>query len=159
MKENLYEIAQGIAKIEDYIEDEKLLAEYLESANMQLKEKVDATVRVIRMFESSAEAIDTEIKRLNELKKSRLSNAERIEKWISYSMTNNGIEKIDTDLFKLSFRKSKATIIDNEKELDKKFIDVKITAKPNLTSIKKAIENGEEVSGAHLEERKNLQIK
>lgn len=157
--ENLYDIAKGIAKIEEYIEDEKLLAEYLESANLQLRDKVDATVRVIRMFEGSADAIDSEIKRLTELKKNRLANAERVEKWIAYAMQANNIEKIDTDLFKIGFRKSKAVVVEDEKMLDSKFISVKVVEKPDLTAIKKAIDEGEEVAGAHIEERKNLQIK
>ncbi|MEI9966198.1 MAG: siphovirus Gp157 family protein [Candidatus Moraniibacteriota bacterium] len=74
-------------------------------------------------------------------------------------MQRNGIKKVETDIAKLSFRESKTVEIDNIALLPERFVVTKTSRTPDKKAIKEALENGEEVSGARIEEHQNLQIK
>lgn len=69
-------------------------------------------------------------------------------------------EKMETDFVTLSWRKSEAVVVDGAPELlPEKYQRVKITVDADKTAIKAAIKAGEDVPGARLEMRQNLQIK
>ena len=70
-----------------------------------------------------------------------------------------GIERIDGVQSVISFRRSEQTVIDNESELPAEYIVTKITTVPDKTKIKNAIKAGQEVAGARLVEKRNIQIK
>lgn len=70
-----------------------------------------------------------------------------------------GITKIETELGNLSLRKSKSVNIYDESLIDKKFIEIETKEKISKTEIKKAIETGENVQGANIVEKNNLNIK
>ncbi len=59
----------------------------------------------------------------------------------------------------ISFRASEQTVIDNADAVPEEYMTVKTTYTPNKTAIKEAIKAGKEVPGAHLEQKKNIQIK
>ena len=67
--------------------------------------------------------------------------------------------KADDGTFKASFRKSKAVDVFDEAQIPAEFMRERVTIVPDKTAIKKAIESGQEVAGAKIEERLNLQIK
>jgi len=60
------------------------------------------------MFDHNIEAIKAEKERLAKLEKSNKANKERIKEWLSYNLQQAGIEKLDTELYKISFRKSES---------------------------------------------------
>lgn len=155
-KISLYQLTDAYQKLSDYIEDDTELDQYLGSLTEQIENKVDNIVKFRQELLVTSEAIDSEIKRLTDLKKKRERLAERLKENISRSMLEHNIEKLDTGLFKLSFRKSKRTEVD-ESIIDDKYF--KIIKKVDLIAIKKAIEDGIEVQGAKLIEIKNIQIK
>ena len=67
------------------------------------------------------------------------------------------INKMDTELFKLSYRKSDSVnVIDLDAVPDEY---KKITIAADKTAIKKAIKEGAEVAGAELVTNQNLQIR
>jgi len=155
-KISLYQLTDAYQKLSDYIEDDTELDQYLGSLTEQIENKVDSIVKFRQELLVTSEAIDSEIKRLIELKNKRERLAERLKENISRSMLEHNIEKLDTGLFKLSFRKSKRTEVD-ESIIDDKYF--KIIKKVDLIAIKKAIEDGIEVQGAKLIEIENIQIK
>ena len=65
-------------------------------------------------------------------------------------------DKLETTLFKVGFRKSKAVVVDEDK-LPKKYQIV--SYKPDKKEIKKLLESGSTIRGAHIEERSNLSIR
>lgn len=159
MELSLYEIASSIKKIEEVVEDEKELATYLDSVNLQLKEKAGNVIRFRQSLIAGTEAIDNEIKRLSELKKSISNKAKNIENYIAYAMKKHNIEKIDTDIAKISFRKSEALEVENEALIPQEFILTKEIKQVDKLAIKKAIKEGRKVDGVLIQVRQNLQIK
>ena len=110
-------------------------------------------------MENDISIIDAEIKRLGELKKSRLKTIDRLETTVSNAMQLYQIEKLETPTLKISFRKSESVEIDNEGDIPAQFLKEKITYTIDKVAIKEAIKKGEVVIGARLQQNKNIQIK
>lgn len=125
----------------------------------QLQEKAVNYGYVIKQLGHEVNAVDIEIKRLQELKKRNNNAIERMETAISNAMQLYGIEKVDSSFLKLSFRKSESVEIVNEEQLAAKFTTTKTTTTPNKVAIKEALKRGEVVYGALLSTNFNLQIK
>ena len=73
-------------------------------------------------------------------------------------------EKTGTDSVKgvsasVSFRASELTVIDDESEIPEEYIVVKTTTAPDKTKIKNAIKAGVVIPGAHIESKRNIQIR
>lgn len=159
MTEKLYVIADAFNKLEEMAEDDTALIPYLDSVKMQLKEKAENVVMFQQSLIRSTEAIDNEIKRLSEMKKHRMNAAERLKNYIKFTMEKNGIEKIETDLFKLSFLKSETIDVVDESTVPEEFIVTKIIKSVDKIAIKKALKEGIEIPGVAITLHQNLQIK
>jgi len=157
--EKLYVIADAFSKLEEMVEDDATLTEYLENVQMQLQEKAQNVVMFQQSILRSTEAIDNEIKRLSELKKHRINAANRLKEYIKWAMEKNGIEKIETDLFKLTFLKSETVEVVDESIVPEEFIAVKLIKQVDKLAIKKALKTGISIPGVAISSHQNLQIK
>jgi hypothetical protein len=133
--------------------------EALQINEQQLQSKAIDYSYVIKQLDSDCEAIDAELKRLQQLKKVRTNLADRLKDTISNAMNLYEVEKIETPLIKLSFRNSESVEITNESQLDACFIVTKTVSTPDKKAIKDAIKSGAFVQGATISYNKNLQIK
>ena len=129
----------------------------LQIAENELKTKSVNYYHVIKQIEAETTIIDAEIKRLQDLKKSRINTVEKLENSLLYSMKLHGIEKIDTDTLKISIRRSKSVEVVDIDLLP--FNCLKIEKKAVKSEIKKLIEAGIEVEGAKIVENLNLNFK
>lgn len=106
--------------------------------------------------------LQKEIDRLSARQKSNKSRINRVEKIVDYNFWEmyNG-KAIAFGNFTVNYRKTKATIIDNEELIPEKFVKREMIEKVSIpkTDIKKAIESWEEVPWARIQENKNLTIK
>ncbi len=105
--------------------------------------------------------LDSEIKRLQDMKKSLLSQSEKTENFIENIVSKTYEWKpIIYWSFKVSFRKSEQLIVDNQdlvpNELKKHIPESYIIDK---TELKKLIKNWELIEWVHIEEKSNLQIR
>lgn len=125
----------------------------------QLQEKAVNYGYVIKQLGHEVNAVDIEIKRLQDIKKRNEKAIERMETAISNAMQLYGIEKVDSSFLKLSFRKSESVEIVNEAQLLPEFTTTKTTVTPNKVAIKESLKRGEVVEGAVLLTNYNLQIK
>lgn len=162
MKLSLYEISGGLRKLLNDISetDGEITAEQEQSlaiAQQDLESKGVNYALVIKECDASVSAIDAEIERLAKLKSKPQNLAKRLKANIDSAMREFGVEKIESDLIKLSFRKSKETIIEDESQLPESCFETKRSV--SKTKVKELIESGQPVSGAHILEKKSLQIK
>ena len=67
--------------------------------------------------------------------------------------------KFETPKNAISFRKSLEVVPYDETLIPKEFMREKITYEPDKKAIKEAIQDGEIIEGARLEEKLNIQIK
>lgn len=103
--------------------------------------------------------LDAEIKRLMDLKASHERKVVSADKQIDYLLKLFQIEKMQTEINELSYRKSEAVIFTDEEAIPAEFKKEKTTISVDKTEIKKAIKAWTEVPGVMIEVRQNLQIK
>lgn len=103
-------------------------------------------------------AVDAEIKRLQERKKSLQRNDDRLANRILFGLNAVYDGKLKTPLFTFFRRMSERLIIDDEKDVPQDFLKTKIEV--DKAGLKKHIkETGEIFNGIHLEETESLIVR
>lgn len=125
----------------------------------QFQEKAVSYGFVLKTFDNTTDVIAAEIKRLQELKDKSEKRKELFKQRLSEAMIQFGVEKIETPLLKLSFRKSESVEITDENLLPDDYKIEKTTYSPDKTKIKYYIKEGSIVPGAELITKQNLQVK
>lgn len=135
------------------------ISKAVEKAQGTFEEKAIAVATVFRNLGAYSGDIDAEIKRLQALKKRVDREQERVKDYLAQACEMTGTKQINGIYANISFRKSEQTIIDDESALPKEYVIEKVTYSPDKTKIKAAIKAGQEVQGAHIEIKQNIQIK
>ena len=151
---NIYDINRAIENCiteEGEVIDEQALTELL----MAKEEKIENVACWIKNLTAEAEAIKAEKERLAERQKKAEEKTESLKKWLAFALEG---EKFTTARVAISYRKSVSVQVD-ESLLDKKYMKEKVTYTPDKTALKKALQAGENIEGAYLEEKQNIQIK
>lgn len=155
----LYEIAKDyIGFLEsDLPEDE--MKDCLESIEGAFEEKANNIIAVNETLKSDVAAIDAQIKRLQERKKSIVGNQERLKEYLRYNMDASGLTKIKHPLFSVTLGEPSVTcsILDGSL-LPKDYVKTVTASTPNKTAILKALKEGEEIPGAVLSTGKSRLI-
>lgn len=154
----LYELTGQFLDIYNMDLDDETKADTLESIdwNSDYEEKVENYIKVIKNTEADIEARKNEIKRLTELNRADERKNERLKEVLKESMDLTGHDRVDTKLFKVSFRKSEAVEVDDLLLPEAYKV---ATYKPDKKRLKEDLKNGLEILGAELVERKNLSIR
>jgi len=164
MEKNLYNIKQDYLQLLQVIFENggELTSELntlLAMNKQELTEKSVNYVAVIKKVYTDISYIDNEIKRLQDLKKTRSKIVELLEKNILDAMYLYGIEKIETPLINIALRKSESVVISVAPEdLPSPLQKIKIEPISKM-EIKKLLKNGAVFQGVELVEKQNLQIK
>lgn len=159
---NLYTLTTEAKMIASQLEEGELTAELeamLVINQEHLQEKSINYTKVIKNLEADSGAIDAEIKRLKAMKDAKDKAIDRMKLAVRDAMLVSGIDKIETNLFKLSLRRSEAVEVVNVDQLPLNLVTVKKTVSADKVKIKEAIKNGVTVEGAVLLENFTLQIK
>jgi len=162
---SLYELDQAVlAVLEDglvfneetgeIIFDEENFAEL----EMERNNKLESVAIYIKSLDADAAAIRAEEKALASRRSVKERKADRLREYVSRSMQTFGDKKIETPRVALSFRKSQAVEIWDADEIPTIY-PKQAAPTPDKAAIKKALRNGESISGASLAERQVLQIK
>ena len=113
--------------------------------------------KLLKILESNINAIDNEINRLEEIKKTKEKTFKLLKDKLSNSMQTFGILELDFNIFKLNFRKSKSIEIIDNTLIPDNFLVTKTTKTPDKIALKKAIEQGEIIEGVELIEKKQFE--
>lgn len=152
---NKLESGEGINQETGEIDAEITNQLALTRENLQVK-AIDYAY-VIKSFDDEIEIYDKEIARLNERKKQLQATKERLKDTVSQAMLDFGIVEIKGQTVKMNFRESESVEIVDERLLTEQYLRTKV--EPDKVAIKKALKNGEDVQGARLINKSNLQIK
>ena len=136
--------------------DEQTVMDTLEGIGVE--GKLEDYCKVIRQLESDAVAYKTEKLRFADKQSKAEKSVERMKETILtyFEVTGSTGEKVGA--FDIKLRKSESVVIDDVYKLDDSFVTYQ-EPKPDKAAIKKAIKSGVLVSGAHIEEKNNLNIK
>jgi hypothetical protein len=167
MKKSLYEIQKDYLEALMAIEDgEGEITEELETAlainQTELQNKAVNYAMFILEKEGDLAFVDSEMKRLSARKKMIQNLIDRLKSNIAAAMKMYEVEKIETPIVKLSFRKSERmeqSVLFDLNAIPSQFKKEVITIDIDKVSIKQALKDGFEIDGFELVQYKSLQIK
>lgn len=161
----LYEISNTYKEFLEMVDSGEIpieaVADTLEGIQGEFKEKADNVACMVKNLQAEAEAIKAEQDALYDRYKSKVSKADSLKNYLSQAMQTLGILKLETPRNALSFRKSTALVIEDEETFKERYADyckkeVKITIP--RSEITKLIKSGQELEGAELRIKQNLQV-
>lgn len=141
------------------IMDGDVLEQLQNEIGIYLQNKSAGIVKYYKSRDYFIDAVDQEIKKLQALKKASQNKQENFKKYIKMCMEKMGLSKIETENGTLSFRKSEAVLIENERIIPTEFTTIVQETKISKTEIKKAIKSGKVIPGASLVENRSLVVK
>ncbi len=164
MSNSLYEIAREYLEAFDHLEVDEETGEILNFEAVDtlagtFEEKAESVACYIKNLDAFAGDLKAEEANLAERRKSAEKRVENLKKYLTSCLDAVGRDKVETAKVRVSFRKSVAVSIDDERALPADFIVETVSTKPDKTAIKKAIQAGQEITGASLVENRNIQIK
>lgn len=161
---NIFQINQEYLHIASTLEENggevtPELEEALSINREQLTNKGVNYALVIRQLSGESDMIDTEIKRLQAMKKAKDNALERLKTTIKDAMMLHGVDKIQGDIIRLSLRKSPASVIVENEDLIPDTYKIEQPKKLDKKSVGEALKQGLEVPGASLKtDGKSLSI-
>ncbi|MFN8578865.1 MAG: siphovirus Gp157 family protein [Candidatus Sericytochromatia bacterium] len=160
IKDTYFALLDILDSIDDSDEEQKiLLKEGLKINEENFFDKVHNYVRFIHTQEKDIEIIESEIKRLNALKKSKQGKIDYLKLNLISAMQTFQKSKIEFPTIKLSLKKSSVIEIIDIDKIPEAYVKVKKELQPDKNLIKEALKNGESISGILLIEKDNLLIK
>lgn len=144
---------------EDPDVEEDVLRDTMEGIEGEIEIKADGYARVMKQLEATSANLEYEEKRLMNRRKTIDRNIKRMKQALQDAMVATGKPKFKTDLFSFTIRKNPASVvIDRETCIPPEFLipqDPKIDKK----AIKAAIDRGDDITFAHLEQGESLIIR
>ena len=125
----------------------------------QFVQKAEDYGHAILNLKAMATAAKAEKDRLAALQKFYENAQKRLTDALSTAMQVFGQDNVENATMRLSLRHTTATEVDDLDQLPAEFKTTKVEVVADKTAIKKAIQDGEDVPGAHLVENVSLQIK
>lgn len=143
----------------------EVIRDTLDGLEGQLQEKATNVGLFIRNLESTADAIDEAAVTMQARGTRLRARAKSLQDYLLFNMQAAGITKVESPYFTLAVKKNPPTVvIDSENMLPARFMRTPEPLPPpkpapDKKAIADAIRAGEEVPGAHSEQRERLEIK
>ena len=163
---SLYNITDKFIEIMDKVQDGEITEEEYNELGQELavalQNKSIGIIGYIQNKEALIDAVDTQIKRLQELKKAESNSIDKFKQYVKENMEKLGIQKLETEIGKMSITKNPLSVeIQNEDEIPAEFKQEVVTTKIDKTAIKNYFkETGEIVPGVRIiNDKTSLRIK
>ena len=163
----LYDISERIEALQSVLDeaDDKSIEPDIKNALQGIYESdvpaaIEDGISYIKNQEAQVDAISAEIKRLQDLKKSRENRLARVRKGYTDFLIAVEKKKIETPKGTMTVAAPTfSTVIDSIDDLPDDYKRTTIKVEADKTAIKQAIQGGQTVKGAHLEEKVSIRIK
>ena len=156
---NLYELSADLMSLNDIedVEDVEVIREIIVE---QIQAKSTGIIAVVRNLESNIAAIDTEIKRLQELKKKKQNNISRLKEYTKECMEIRGVKKLETSLGNISIRKTPPSVnVLDENLIPLEYIETKQVMSIDKKLILGDLKDGLVIPGVEIKQGTSLTIK
>ena len=156
----LLELTKDFLEVQEMLYDEEkdteTILNTLDCIDCMIEEKADGYAKILQYINGDVATVDNEIKRLTQRKKMLENRSKNLKEHLKQCMEVTGKTKFETALYSFSIQKNGG--------VDPLKIDVDVNEipadylipqppKPNTEAIRKAINKGEVISFAHLEDR------
>lgn len=138
-----------------------LLGERLMKLELTEHDKIENIALFVKELESDIGAIKAEESNLKQRRGTKEKKSEWLKSYLSSYLTLTERTKFETPKCALTFRKSESVNIFDEHAfvVGGKYFDTETVYKFDKTGIKKAIKSGEDLIGAEVVTKQNLQVK
>ena len=158
----LYELTEEVYRLYEFAEDpdvdDEVFKDTLDALTGDIEVKSDGYGKVIRQLEADQKAIESEIDRLERRKDTIKNRVRTMKESLQAAFTALDIQKMKTDLFTIYIQKNApSVIIDDPESVPDEYFKVK--KELSKTTIKEAIEAGEDIPFAHLEQSESIRIR
>lgn len=159
---SLYELTSNYLQVQDLSEDmdQETLQNTLEAIEEQFEMKAENIVKLMKMNEGEAAALDTEIKRLQERKKKIDTKNTQLKDYLHHHMTQANIKKVNSTLFTISVKKNppKVKVLD-EAAIPPFYFRQIVKHEVDKKELLKDLKEGQEIEGVTLAQDTTLTIK
>ena len=165
----LYQIKEEYRALLEAIEcgivPEEAINDTLEGIEGELNDKVDSIACFIKELRADITAIKHERDALQERLSAKVKKVEYLTDYLTRTLTELGVSKMETARNQISFRKSTCVTILGEEEFiewaQKEAPELLKFAKPeiSLTAVKNAIKGGRTLEGVSIDVNNNIQLK
>lgn len=155
VQNELLDLLNAIEEAEGEITPEQ--SEQLTISRAELKQKGLNYVHFIKKLESDIELAKVYEEQVRAFKNRKEKLIERLKDCLLNAVLING--DIETDIFKITTRKSESVQVMNESEIPMHYFTSKLVKTLDKAKVKEAIKAGELVPGVEVKQNKNLSIK
>ena len=161
MGNSIYNVDSAFQSIVNMHADGNLTDEQFKEALVALEEnkveKCGNAICYLNMLKHGIEDMKAEEKRIATMRKSLESRAKNLENAFAYVLKNMGDKEVITRYGVMKVRKNPpSVVIDDIAKIPTQYQKQKIEVTIDKTAIKKAIQSGEKVDGAHIEQGEKL---
>ena len=158
---SIYSIDNAFKSVVDMHANGDLTDEQLKEALVELEEskveKCGNAICYLNMLKHGIEDMKAEEKRIATMRKALENRAKNLESAFAYVLKNMGDKEVITKYGVMKVRKNPpAVVIDDIAKIPTQYQHQKIEVTIDKTAIKKAINAGEKVDGAHIEQGEKL---
>jgi len=155
------ELKNTLQTLESLDLDEQTIKDTLEGIELEFDDKVVSIAKFIKNLESTAEAIKQAETEMSKRRKSLENKAMKIKDYVVNNMQTIGKTKIQSPFFDVTIRKNPASVVveDIDQIPAKYFVMPEVEPQLDKKAVKAAIESGEVVKGAFIQNTTSLQIK
>lgn len=162
---SLYEMTNDLNEINELLAAEEMTDEMAQeirdSIMTMVEQKSENIIRLTKNIETRIKSVKEEENRLAEYRKSEEKRLSRLKTYVVDCLKTADINKIDTNLGRISLRRSPASVqILDESKIPNLYKTTEVIHKVDKARIKKELQNGKHIDGTELVENKyNLAIK
>lgn len=163
---SLYNITDRFVEIMDKVQEGEITEEQYNELGQELaialQNKSIGIIGYVQNEEALIDAVDVQIKRLQDLKKQKTNNLDKFKQYVKENMEKLGITKLETEIGKMSIAKNPLSVeIENEDEIPSEFKQEVMTVQIDKTAIKTYFkETGEIVPGTRIiSDKTSLRVK
>lgn len=152
---SLYNITNKFVELMDKVQEGELTEEEYNQLGqelaLELQNKSANIIGYAQNEEALIDAIDIQIKRLQEFKKAKQNSLDKFKTYVKDNMNKLGIKKVETELGILSVNNSPVSVeITNQDLIPAKYKKIIQEEKIDKVALKKDLEAGNDIDGAQL---------
>lgn len=151
----LYEIDRAILDCIDAETGEIIDANALAALSMERDEKIENVALWYKNLVSDAAQYKAEKDAFAAKEKAAKNKAESLKRFLDNALAGSSYK---SPRVAVTFRKSEQIVVEDVYAVDERFLKY-LPPEADKTAIKAAIKAGETITGAHIEEKQNIQIK
>ena len=159
----LYDLTDAYRTLMDMLQDpecdEQAVLDTMEGIDGEFEIKAEGYAKIIRQMSADAEALETEIYRMEDRRKALDKRVTWLKETLKHAMIETGKTKFKTQLFSFGVQKNPPSVVLETDDIPERFL-IQVEPKVDKAAISEALRSGEDLSGiAHFQQTTRISIR